>query len=159
MCCLVQSELGHILGQVWTHEFKRGRPDRGCPSAPIFPIRCVLQESGSPSALPETRWAVRTSLWLTLRTAFKFSRKPGTAPLTHIFSVNGKNDFITTSKLLCSVLVNSKFILGFHPSHKAASFSSIKTITLLVLALWILFLTLNLYLLFVRDIYHPALQL
>lgn len=72
---------------------------------------------------------------MAVRIAFKFSRKPGTAPLTHIFGVDCKNDFITTSKPLYSGLVNSKFILGFHPSQETASFSSIKNITLLVLAL------------------------
>lgn len=130
-------------------------------STPIFTIHRVVRESEFPSALLEIQVALLSCLDLavTIRTAFKFSRKPGTAPLTHIFGVDDKNNFITTSKRLNSVLVNSKFILGFHPSHKAASFSSIKTITLLVLALWILFPTLNLYLLFVRAVYHPALQL
>lgn len=72
---------------------------------------------------------------MTIRTEFKFSRKPGRAPLTHIFGADDKNDFITTSKPLYSGSVNSKFILGFRPSRKGISFSSIKTITLLVLAL------------------------
>lgn len=125
----------------------------------VLSICCLLWGCEFPSALLEMRAALLSCLdrAVIIGTAFRFSRKAGTAPLTHIFCADDKNGFITTSKSLYSVLVNSKFILGFHPRHKTASFSSIKTITLLVLALRIQFPTLNLYLLFVRGIYHPAL--
>lgn len=73
--------------------------------------RCVLQESGFSSALPEL-----LDLPVVIRTEFKFSRKPGTAPLTQIFSTDNQNDFVTISKPLHSVSVNSKFILGLCPS-------------------------------------------
>lgn len=73
--------------------------------------RCVLRESGFPSALLELS-GPPCDFW----GEFKFSRKPGTTPLTQIFSTDDKNDFITTSKPLHCVPVNSKFILGLCPS-------------------------------------------